>query len=183
LAKMRVTEKEMEMLKSILNGSENHGFSLPAIGLARLWRERGVEPSEFELESKEKFPLPLSSPTTPSLTITPAKENSVSKERKETDTKKKRKLSVDLILGLVLPDLTLRSPSFLSAWQAWIENRLQLRNPTLGSFEEHMRICKRLGEARAISAIRHSIASCYLTIYEPKSNYKPDNRDRVGGSL
>jgi hypothetical protein len=103
-----------------------------------------------------------------------------SKERQ----KKKLKLSVDLVLGSVPPDLTLQSPSFLKAWKAWVENRLQLRNPTLGSFEEHMRICTRLGEARAISAIRHSIASSYLTIYEPKSNYRPDNnRDRIGASL
>jgi hypothetical protein len=188
---MKVTEEEMELLKVVLNGLTSTG---PAIQLVNLWRQRGVEPSEFELEVKEKIPAPLfspsppslslyslSSPVTPFLTTTPAKENN---SPKETGTKKKLRLSADLVLECVPPDLTLQSPSFLKAWRQWIENRLQLRNPTLGSFEEHMRICTRLGEARAISAIRHSIASCYLTIYEPKSNYRPDNnRDRIGASL
>ncbi len=101
----------------------------------------------------------------------------------EQKKKRKLKLSVDLVLASVPPDLTLQSPAFLKAWKAWIENRLQLRNPTLGSFEEHMTICKRLGEDRAVSAIRHSIASCYLSIYEPKQNQKLADRDRIGASL
>jgi len=101
----------------------------------------------------------------------------------EEQKKRKLKLSLDLILGAVQPDLTLQSPAFFSAWQAWIKNRLQLRDPTLESFERHMMICKRLGEAKAISAINHSIASCYLSIYEPKQNQKTNDRDRIGASL
>ena len=48
-----------------------------------------------------------------------------------------------------------------------------------------MEVCKRLGEARAISAISHSIASGYLTIYERRSAFleKQENRDKVGSSL
>jgi hypothetical protein len=188
---MKVTEEEMELLKVVLNGLTSTG---PAIQLVNLWRQRGVEPSEFELiETKEKIPSPLSSPSTPSpslhslsssgtpfLTTTPAKENH---SPKETDTKKKLKLSAELVFESVPPDLTLQSPLFLKAWRRWIENRLQLPKPTLGAFEAHMTICKRLGESRAIAAINHSIASSYLSIYEPRRNQKPDNRDRVGASL
>jgi hypothetical protein len=188
---MKVTEEEMELLKVVLNGLTS---TRSEIQLVNLWRQRGVEPSEFELEKKSPLALSppsppplslhsLSSSVTPSLSNPSPKENYEKKEISDAKKKKKLKLNVDLVLGSVPPDLTLQSPSFLKAWKAWVENRLQLRNPTLGSFEEHMRICTRLGEARAISAIRHSIASCYLTIYEPKSNYKPDNRDRIGASL
>jgi hypothetical protein len=102
-----------------------------------------------------------------------------SKERQ----KKKLKLSADLVFESVPPDLTLQSPLFLKAWRQWIENRLQLPKPTLGAFGAHMTICKRLGESRAIAAITHSIASSYLSIYEPRQNQKSDNRDRIGASL
>jgi hypothetical protein len=176
---MKVTEEEMELLKVVLNGLTSTG---PAIQLVNLWRQRGVEPSEFELETKEKIPLALSSPSppslslhslsssvTPSLTITPAKESPLLKETKESLVKKKRKLSVDLVLGTVPPDLTLQSPAFLKTWRQWIENRLELGKSTLRSFELHMATCGRLGESRAIAAINHSIASSYLSIYEPKS--------------
>jgi hypothetical protein len=187
---MKVTEEEMELLKVVLNGLTSTG---PAIQLVNLWRQRGVEPSEFELETKEKIPAPLlspsppslslhslSSPVTPLLTTTPAKENH---SPKETGTKKKFRLTVDLIFECVPPDLTLRSQSFLKAWRRWIESRLQLPKPTLQGFEEHMSRCKRLGEQRAIEAISHSIANSYLSIWEAKQNQKTNDRDRIGASL
>jgi hypothetical protein len=164
---MKVTEEEMELLKVVLNGLKSAG---PAIQLVNLWRQRGVEPSEFEL--KKKSPLALSSPRPPSLSlhslsssVTPSLSNSSPKENYE----KKKKLSVNLVLECVPPELILQSQTFLKAWRQWIENRLQLGKATLGAFERHMTICKRLGEFRAIAAINHSIASSYLSIYEPKS--------------
>jgi len=165
---MKVTEEEMELLKVVLNGLTS---TRPAIQLVNLWRQRGVEPSEFELEKKS--PLALSSPSPPPLSlhslsssVTPSLSNPSPKENYE---KKKRKLSVDLVLGTVPPDLTLQSPAFLKTWRQWIENRLELGKSTLRSFELHMATCGRLGESRAIAAINHSIASSYLSIYEPKS--------------
>jgi hypothetical protein len=172
-----------------LESPEN--FSLHEKGKAALRNFLGLNSQKCEIENKEENkeeipPNPLKGGSVRSFDILSEHQKNSHRDvfSEEQKKKKKLKLSVDLVLGSVPPDLTLQSPSFLKAWKAWVENRLQLRNPTLGSFEEHMRICTRLGEARAISAIRHSIASCYLTIYEPKSNYRPDNnRDRIGASL
>jgi hypothetical protein len=179
---MKVTEEEMELLKVVLNGLTSTG---PAIQLVNLWRQRGVDPSEFELE--EKSPLGLSSSSPPPLSlhslsssVTPSFSNPSPKENYE---KKKRRLSVNIVLECVPPELTLRSQTFLKAWRQWIENRLAISKCTLRSFELHMKKCGQLGEERAIAAIDHSIASSYLSIYEPRQNRKTNNRDRVGSCL
>ena len=84
---------------------------------------------------------------------------------------KKQKLTPESAIKLIPIDLTLRNLNFLPVWQAWIEHRLSHPKgpPTLGALQEHMRICAQLGEARAIAAIRHSIAGNYLSIYEPQN--------------
>jgi hypothetical protein len=92
---------------------------------------------------------------------------------------KKEKLTVELVLSRVRPDLTLQSPDFLEAWTSWVKNRLELPKPTIGAFEEHMRICGRLGQSRAIAAIHHSIASNWLSIFEARSSEKTVERRKV----
>jgi hypothetical protein len=83
---------------------------------------------------------------------------------------KKQKLTAQSAIKLVSIDLTLQSLTFLPVWQAWIEHRFSHPKgpPTIGAVREHMRICAQLGEARAIAAIRHSIACSYLSIFEPQ---------------
>jgi hypothetical protein len=183
---MKVTEEEMDLLKVVLNGLTSTG---PAIQLVNLWRQRGVEPSEFELIEKSSLSLSPSRPPSLSLhslssSVTPSLSNPP--PEKETEKKKKKlKLTVDFVLGSIPPDLTLQSPSFLKAWREWIENRLELPKPTLLAFCRHMKMCARLGESRAIAAIDHSIACSYRGIFEPYSGKqtKPDNRDKIGASL
>jgi hypothetical protein len=185
---MKVTEEEMELLKVVLNGLTSTG---PAIQLVNMWRQRGVEPSEFELKEKSSLSLSSSSPPPLSLhslssSVTPSLSNPPQGDARGLLKKKnKKELSVDLILEAVPPDLSLRSGRFLKAWKEWIENRLELPNATLRAFSGHMRTCARLGESRAIAAIEHSIASSYRAIFEPYSGRqtKPDDRDRIGASL
>jgi hypothetical protein len=176
------------LLKVVLNGLTSTG---PAIQLVNLWRQRGVEPSEFELKEKSSLALSSSSPPPLSLhslssSVTPSLSNPPEVGVGGLLKKKtKKELTVDLVLEAVPPDLTLRSGRFLKAWQQWIENRLDLPCATLCAFGRHMRTCARLGESRAIAAIEHSIASSYRAIFEPYSGRqtKPDNRDRIGASL
>ena len=190
---MRVTKEEMALLQVIL-GPSNNGSHPPyaeAIQLMKLWRKRGINPADFsllgadaKLDKKESAPLrvPPSSPplesSSSSFSVTPPKEKTEAGVR----DRRRIKLSVQSVIDAVPPDLTLQSPSFLKAWRCWVENRLQLPKPTLGAFEAHMTICKRLGESRAITAINHSVANSWLSIFEPRSA-KPEKIEKVGSSL
>jgi hypothetical protein len=98
---------------------------------------------------------------------------------------KKQKLTPESAIKLIPIDLTLQNLTFLPVWQAWIEHRLSHPKgpPTIRGLEEHMRKCARLGQARAVAAIRHSIAGNYQAIYEPQSRANGNKSQPMGYRL
>ena len=81
----------------------------------------------------------------------------------------KKKLSLDDCFAMPKSDLLFGCDSqFLQYWKFWVENRWQHKQgpPTLGALEEHLKICKSLGTKRAVDAIRHSVATGKMSIYE-----------------
>lgn len=92
---------------------------------------------------------------------------------------KKKKLTVESALEDVRFDITLhQSLPFRTAWKRWLEHRLSHHKgpPTLQGLEEQMRKCARIGEQRAVAAIRHSMASNWLSIYEEKETAKRNTK-------
>lgn len=72
-------------------------------------------------------------------------------------------------LQIPVPDLDLaNSAEFRTEWERWVTNRFShpKGKPTLGAIEEHLRKCVSLGVSRSIPAIRHSIATGKMSIFE-----------------
>lgn len=73
------------------------------------------------------------------------------------------------------PPLPFDSPAFAGAWADWVQHRKEKGvKLTPLAVQKQFKKLARMGEARAIAAIEHSIANSYQGIYEPsESNGRP----------
>jgi hypothetical protein len=78
--------------------------------------------------------------------------------------------------------LPFSSTQFSESWKSWIQHRKEKRQSlTPTATRQQLAKLGDMGEARAIAAISHSVASGYTGIFEPKSQaekpkYSPDGR-------
>jgi hypothetical protein len=80
-------------------------------------------------------------------------------------------------------ELPYSSPPFHEAWKDWqthLRERRQKCTPTAERLQ--IRQLAEMGETRALAALRHSTASGYTGLYEPKESFsktKPSNPNRT----
>ncbi len=78
--------------------------------------------------------------------------------------------------------LPFSSPEFAEAWKTWLQHRKEKRQPlTPTATRRQLEKLAALGEARALAALHHSLASGYTGLFEPKAppekpRYLPDGR-------
>ncbi len=73
---------------------------------------------------------------------------------------------------------------FGQVWQMWLDHREQIRKPcTLLAKHQQIQQLKAMGEARAIAAIRHSIANGWQGIFEPKAEAGASGKTPSPGSV
>lgn len=78
------------------------------------------------------------------------------------------------------PPLPFSSKAFAAAWADWEQHRKEKKQPlTPLAVRNQFKKLARIGEARAIAAIEHSIANGYQGIYEPDRKGRPDGTMRV----
>lgn len=71
----------------------------------------------------------------------------------------------------------LDDPEFRTAWTKWVEHRAQIRKPVDElQAQESFAELETLGVARAVAAIRHSIASGWQSINEPTGKRAPEKK-------
>ncbi len=84
-----------------------------------------------------------------------------------------------------LPDLPPElagSPEFREAWREWQEHRRQKRQPLTATAAKHqLRNFQEWGVARALSALRHSLANGYQGVFEPNGHDRQPSIRRTAG--
>lgn len=76
----------------------------------------------------------------------------------------------------------LKTEAFSDAWALWQQHRKEKKNPlTPTATKQQLKELEKMGEARAVAAIRHSIAGGYTGIFEPKNAIqgRPPEVDQV----
>lgn len=68
----------------------------------------------------------------------------------------------------------LATPSFLTAWNEWVEYRRATKHPLSPiSAKQQLERCLEWGPERAVAAIRFSIGNGYQGLFEPRSSNRP----------
>lgn len=83
--------------------------------------------------------------------------------------------------GIVEFPAALNTSAFTSAWVSWIQHRDEIRKKlTPLAIKKQFEQLEKLGVARAVAAINHSIANGYTGIYEPKDQKPVSDFDENG---
>lgn len=82
----------------------------------------------------------------------------------------------------------LKTDAFREAWVLWQQHRKEKKNPlTPTATKQQLKKLEEMGEARAVAAIKHSIAGGYAGIFEPKNGATqglfPDDPSRPPGAV
>lgn len=82
----------------------------------------------------------------------------------------------------------LKTDAFREAWFLWQQHRKEKKNPlTPTATKQQLKKLEEMGEARAVEAIKHSIAGGYAGIFEPKNGATqgllPDDPSRPPGAV
>ena len=70
----------------------------------------------------------------------------------------------------------LDTPEFREAWAAWAEHREKIRKPlTWPMIRQQLKKMERMGVARAVAMIEHTVEKGWWGLYEPKEHTNPGN--------
>lgn len=98
-------------------------------------------------------------------------------------------LGTTKVLESVQIPLLLRTVAFITAWEEWIDHRLEAGRQrrwatTVRCFQKAMARCEAMGPDRAVEAIEHSIEMGYRGIFERAKFHVEQSKPRhVQGSI
>lgn len=109
--------------------------------------------------------------------------HAVTKSAPEKRREEKNKDTAKAVSKTPLPPLpeSLNTVGFIAAWEAWQRHRRQKKKPlTDEQAAQQLENLAPLGAERSIAAIKHSIASGYQGIFEPKEHTHGNRSTRDG---